>query len=354
MIRRLIFASASLFIADCASCRRWRSALFFCASSMRPQCTGPRFGPQLNYRFVQTSVRLLFSSLAAGRRLFLFSFAFGGLVRRQVSGWCTACVRRKKGPAGQLLPAPEKRTPPPPPPPPRQIGVFLLLSAVPRRPGVRTSPAGMTGVGSGDLGVRADRPWTLAGKRVPPKMCVLSLSRPYVRAGPLAVRIPNFWQLYAPFREFRPCAPLVPLSNGRFIIWLYPGRGRVGTSFYVWTWGSQRSVSTVLIVFRRCCFLQHVPQRRLFPLRIHPETFRIISLHLLKIVLLLLPTVYRHIACFSSHPCLCLILWTAVASSFSRSSSAPSSYQWFVPCYFHNHSINTLAPFFLSLQHPVI
>ena len=39
----------------------------------------------------------------------------------------------------------------------------------------------------------------------------------------------------------------------------------------------------------------------------------------------LLPTVYRHIACFSSHPCLRLILWKVVSPSFSRSSSTPSS-----------------------------
>ena len=41
--------------------------------------------------------------------------------------------------------------------------------------------------------------------------------------------------------------------------------------------------------------------------------------------LLLLPTVYRLIACFSLHPCLCLVLWKVVSPSFSRPSSAPMS-----------------------------
>ena len=36
----------------------------------------------------------------------------------------------------------------------------------------------------------------------------------------------------------------------------------------------------------------------------------------------LLPTVYRLIACFSSHPCLCLVLWKVVSPSFSMPSSA--------------------------------
>ena len=45
-----------------------------------------------------------------------------------------------------------------------------------------------------------------------------------------------------------------------------------------------------------------------------------------KILLLLLsPTVYRHIVCFSSHPCLCIVLWKVISPSFSRPSSAPMS-----------------------------
>ena len=42
-------------------------------------------------------------------------------------------------------------------------------------------------------------------------------------------------------------------------------------------------------------------------------------------LLLLLPTVYRHSACFSLHPCLCLILWKIVSLPFSGPSSAPLS-----------------------------
>ena len=43
------------------------------------------------------------------------------------------------------------------------------------------------------------------------------------------------------------------------------------------------------------------------------------------LLLLLLPTVYRLIACFSSHPCPCLVLWKIVSPSFSRPSNAPMS-----------------------------
>ena len=43
------------------------------------------------------------------------------------------------------------------------------------------------------------------------------------------------------------------------------------------------------------------------------------------LLLLLLPTAYRLIACFSSQRCLCLVLWKVVSPSFSRPSNAPMS-----------------------------
>ena len=71
--------------------------------------------------------------------------------------------------------------------------------------------------------------------------------------------------------------------------------------------------------------------------------------------LLLLPTVYRLIACFSSHPCLCLALWKVASPSFSGPSSAPSYVLPVIcPLFFFYSSVfcHTFVPFFLSLQYP--